>query len=185
MDKPPKLGELITEPQNRDAVHIAVAPVIAGHELRPGQRVGFIGNAFTVGSEAPVIIGVVDPYLLLPIKRGEQFYMFLFPSTITSLRHEWTHPEFEKEAELAKLEPTFLKLKKGPEEKWIKEYAESIGCTFEELMDAADNFINHGEYFVKGGDFEGMSTSKEFWEKYEIFTNQKVPQYSNFFSCSC
>lgn len=36
------LGKIITTPQQRDAIHVAVAPVVANSELKPGQRVGFV-----------------------------------------------------------------------------------------------------------------------------------------------
>jgi hypothetical protein len=114
MDKVPQLGKLITEPQHRDAIHIAVAPVTAGMTLQPGDRIGFTdnGNAYTVIKDAKKIVGIVDPFLHeKTVHEGEMFYMFLLPNTITSLRHEWTHPAFEEEEALAKMEPTLHKLK--------------------------------------------------------------------------
>ncbi len=40
-----KLGELITEPEFRDAVHMAVIPVFANDDLEPGQHVGvYVSN---------------------------------------------------------------------------------------------------------------------------------------------
>jgi hypothetical protein len=108
MDKVPQLGKLLTEDQPRDAVHIAVAPVIAGESLKPGQRIGFIGDAYTVGTDAN-LIGIVDPYLDRLVSKGQRFYMFLFPNTITSLHHNWTHPAFEAEDTVASYAPTFHK----------------------------------------------------------------------------
>jgi hypothetical protein len=44
MENVPKLGRLIGgDNVQRDAVHIAVAPVIAGETLKPGTRIGFTG----------------------------------------------------------------------------------------------------------------------------------------------
>lgn len=185
MDRVPKLGELITGEQSRDAIHIAVAPVIAGMDLHPGDHIGFSGNAYTVGINAEHI-GIVDPFLKGPVRQGDKFYMFLYPNTITSLRHDWTHPAFQEEDNVAKYEPTFLKLK-GPtkEEQWIKEYAESINTTYDDLMEAADNYQKHGSYFCQGGDFEGEYISDEFWDKYEIIRKQKIDDRGSFLSCSC
>lgn len=187
MDKVPKLGSLITDTQHRDAVHIAVAPVTAGEELRPGERIGFTGNAFTVGTDARKI-GIVDPYLSDNVKKGEQFYMFLLPNTITSLRHEWTHPDFEREEELLKAEPTFQKLS-GPtaEEEWVRAYADGIGSTYDELMYGADDYVRSGDYLVRGGTFEGVYITDEFWDKYEIIRKTKLnaDDRDNFLGCSC
>ena len=35
-----KLGQIIKTPQQRDAIHIAVAPVLAGDDINPGQHIG-------------------------------------------------------------------------------------------------------------------------------------------------
>lgn len=89
-----RLGHLITGPAARDAVHIAVAPVIADDRLFPGQPVGFIdGSKDRVGvSKSPV--GIVDPFLMAPVYKESRVWLFLFPGSITSLRHDWTHPAF-------------------------------------------------------------------------------------------
>lgn len=184
----PELGKLITEPQHRDAIHIAVAPVTAGEDLMPGTRIGFIGNAFTVGKVTKDVVGIVDPFLTKKVKMGEQFYMFLMPNTITSLRHQWTHPAFDEEAALAELEPTFLKLKgPSPEEVWITKWAEGLGSTFTEVMDGADDWIREGRYLCRGGTFEGEYVPEEFWEKYEVVKKCRVEEKdrSSFFTCSC
>ena len=187
MDKIPKLGSLITEPQHRDAIHIAVAPVTAGEDLDVGARIGFTGDAYTVGTNAE-IIGIVDPFLRKKVKQGEMFYMFLLPNTITSLRHEWTHSAFEKEEALASMEPTFMKLKGNPaEEKWITDFAEGIGSTYGEIMQGADDYLSSGDYLVRGGTFEGYSIPDEFWDKYEIIKRTKIKDddRGTFLSCSC
>jgi len=92
-----KLGQLIKEQTNRDAIHIAVAPVIANEQLHPGQEIGFIGE-FVGKCDKP--LGIVDPFLKQTVNSGEQFWMFLFPNTITSLRHDWTHTTFDQSKKL-------------------------------------------------------------------------------------
>ncbi len=89
-----QLGQLIDDTQHRDAIHIAVAPVEAAEQLRPGQHIGVRvdGRASTRGT-AP--IGIVDPFLKADVLEGQRFWLFLYPYTITSLRHDWTHPAFE------------------------------------------------------------------------------------------
>jgi len=189
MDKIPKLGNLITDEQYRDAVHIAVAPVTAGMHLYPGDHIGFTnnGDAFTVVTNANHI-GIVDPFLSKEVQEGDRFYMFLYPNTITSLRHEWTHPDFEREDELSKMEPTFFKLKGAvTEEKWVADFADSIGTTYTEIMDAAEDYLSSGEYLCRGGDFEGYSIPDEFWDKFEAIKRRRVAdaERGSFLSCSC
>lgn len=183
MDKIPKLGQLIVDEQARDAVHIAIAPVTAGEQLNPGDRIGFIGDAYTVGIEGKHI-GIVDPYLTNKVAKGDKFYMFLFPNTITSLKHDWTHPDFQKEDDLFEMTPTIEKLTTSENKKWIEEFARTLGVTYDDLMDAAANYRAYGDYFVRGGDFEGAYISEEFWDNYDIITKETGDRGS-FLSCSC
>lgn len=94
----PKIGTILDGPSaGRDAVHVAIAPVVAGQTLMPGWHVGFEdGEAITChSSEKPMkMIGIVDPFIQGSVKKGEWFYLFLYPGTITTLRHVWQHPEF-------------------------------------------------------------------------------------------
>ncbi len=186
MDKVPQLGQLLPdEGVERDAIHIAIAPVIAGETLMPGEPIGFTGNAYTVGADAK-IIGIVDPFLKNRVNKGDRFYIFLTPNTITSLKHNWTHPEFEKEDVLSSFEPTFFKLQGHPEsEKWITDYAERIGSNYTEIMTAAADYQTDGDYLVRGGTFEGEYIPDEFWNHYEKVTRKTVDDRGSFLSCSC
>ena len=97
-DPGPQLGQLVPDGElRRDAIHIAVAPVTACCDLDPGDGVGLIGPPGDTELAGPVgsnNIGIVDPFLSERVKAGERFWMFLFPNTITGLRHIWTHPAF-------------------------------------------------------------------------------------------
>lgn len=100
MTKPidvPNIGQLVDEHGKRDAIHIAVIPVIAGQELRPGEHVGIlydqtIGNGNNRGIK---LIGIVDPFLTKQVYQFDKVWLFLYPGSITSLRHVWTHPAFQ------------------------------------------------------------------------------------------
>jgi hypothetical protein len=89
----PNLGNEPAADARRDCVHVAVAPVTTAERLAPGERVGLLdGNRIAGG--AIQHIGVVDPFLLRPVEAGQRCWLFLFPGTVTSIRHVWTHPAF-------------------------------------------------------------------------------------------
>src|SRR6185503_14302303 len=93
------VGKLLDKPEERDAIHIAVAPVIAGEPLQPGQHIGLQGTDTETATSEPSSgwIGIVDPFLPHLVNKGDRFWMFLYPNTITSLKHQWTHPAFGPE----------------------------------------------------------------------------------------
>jgi hypothetical protein len=88
----PNLGSEPAADARRDCVHVAVAPVVAAHHLRAGQHVGILADGRASSDAYP--IGVVDPFRKDPIWGGDKFWIFIFPGTVTSLRHCWTHPAF-------------------------------------------------------------------------------------------
>lgn len=90
------LGQIITTEQNRDAIHVAIAPVVAAETLMPGTHVGIDSEG--KASIHATKIGAVDPFMPCEVMAGQGFWLFLFPGTISSLRHEWTHPALQHAA---------------------------------------------------------------------------------------
>lgn len=79
----PEVGQKIDSSAERDAIHVAIAPVVAGESLNPGQSIclqddGF-GHQVAVSANYHNLerIGVVDPFLEKTLKAGDKFYMFL------------------------------------------------------------------------------------------------------------
>ncbi|AHC56542.1 hypothetical protein JJJA_0026 [Achromobacter phage JWDelta] len=89
------LGMIHFKPEHRDAIHLAVEPVIAGEELKPGQHIGMVdGFAFGKAPNLVRLVGIVDPFLPRNVKQGEKFWLVIYPRMVTSLRHVWEHPDF-------------------------------------------------------------------------------------------
>jgi len=182
----PMLGAII--PNNavvgRDAIHIAVCPVIAGEDLKSGNIIaldngGNVAHLSTISNKA---IGIVDPYLGdVVINKSERFWCFLFPRTIISLRHVWEHPDFPSEV----IPELSLETKKSQD--WMNKYSEELGFSVEKILSRTTDWIKKGETWSEGDTFEMKELPDEFWTHYEILTGIKVSKdkKENFFRCSC
>lgn len=177
------IGRLITEPRKRDAVHIACIPATAKHELQPGEHVAVDGG-WAFESREP--LGVVDPFLKAPVQAGDKCWVMLYPGTIQSLRHEWTHPALDGSPEQMAARA------------WIEAFATRHDEAYNAIMAAAANWVEHGDWYLGAGiddgdgdkyygKFEGESVPAEFWRHYQIATGAIVPEekQDNFFTCSC
>lgn len=166
-----QIGKIIKN-GHRDAVHVAVIPVVADTDYFPGQHIGY-KDGFTT-KENP--LGIVDPFLKEDVKQGQMFYMFLYPNTITSLSHLWTHPEIAEEVSASK----------EASEQWLRNFIENADCPgYEEVIAKA---VNNDEEWLHfdGSDAHGEIPA-EFWTHIEIVTGKKIPQENRAtsFSCSC
>lgn len=191
------IGKMIVGVANRDAIHVAVAPVVAAEPLMPGQWIGFVKEGETESVHAYIEavpgrqsrIGIVDPFLVEHIPRGERFWMFLVPGSIVSLRHEWTHPAFTGEP--AKV------VDKVASEAWLRNFCATADCPPYDVVIAAavgdpvspiDDQISYevdGEYLTFYGRDAHSEIPNEFWEHVEAVTGRKCVLRPRFFSCSC
>lgn len=190
------VGSPLPVEAKRDAVHFAVEPVVAGHYLNSAAHVkrGIDGRYHACSWDES--IGLVDPWIKGVIKPGESFYLFVHPRTITSLRHVWEHPDFDKiegtedlvsiltEAATAQIEQYLdvdqERLKKFVENErknshrssdswiWMRNYADSLDVDVDELLEHADTY-QHSDwhYWSQGDKFEGEYIPDEFWDHYE------------------
>lgn len=177
-----KLGSLIDGSQQRDAIHIAVAPVIAGEDLRRGQGVTFeSGSTDVVRPSDTKAIGVVDPFLPRNVKKGERFYMLLNPYSITGLRHEWTHPAFGATPKPhVSLSETWMR--KWAKDHFSRDYYDDGGMGEQAAYEFA---IRAGhELFI--GPFESARDhiDNEWWAHWEAITGSSG-QRGAYFSCAC
>lgn len=175
------LGAIIDETAGRDAIHLAVEPVIAAHTLRPGDHVGLLSGGKAGASETPV--GIVDPFLGRTVQPGERFWLVVYPRQITSLRHVWTHPAFGDAVEPAAKpvdDPA------ADSKKWLENFAESVDVTYSQLMRSAERWVDCGDYTVFDYDYH-EDIPDEFWSHYERVTGTEVAEddRGSFFTCSC
>jgi hypothetical protein len=171
------LGEILTTPQQRDAIHVAVAPVVAGVFLAVGSHVTLREDGKAVNSPDGVSIGIVDPFLRHAVQPGETFWLFLYPGTITTLRHDWTHPSFPESSDTPK--------GTSGSERWLCNFAAQVDLTYNQLMTAADIWVERRDYLDMGGHLEGQYVPDDFWTHYENVRGVKVQDRGSFFTCSC
>jgi hypothetical protein len=202
-----KLGVLLEPGAQRDAIHIAIAPVVAVETLKPGQDIGFAveGDMESVrackkvvqeiGNEGRRIVphegkaeashgvplGIVDPFLRGPVKAGQRFYMFLYPNTVTGLRHEWTHPAFPSAPSV----PNMM-----DHEVWLRAYAmrmnsyDAPGKAFDDLISG----LRSGELFAHGSDLHGLSDlddADDLRMHAEAYLGIRIDWQNFEFRCSC
>ena len=176
------MGTIHKVAYERDAVHVAVVSVIASTKLKTGDHIGLVGDdQETVGPSASPI-GIVDPFIKGAVKKGDRFWMFLYPNSITGLKHVWNHPAFtEKVAQ---------RDAKGDSEAWLRHFADEVGADYYEMMEVASSHCDDknrwGDYLIDGGRWEGQSTPDEFWIHFASVTG-KTPLSGpvGIFSCSC
>lgn len=184
------LGTIITDKEKRDAIHLAVEPVVAGERLRAGEHI-VVSEGIAMGTEDEGL-GIVDPFLPKPVQKGQRFWFIMLPGRVHSLRHVWTHPAFPDTdvttINIANI-PPFVKSDAAKESArlWIEDYAKQLGLKFDELVEGANDWLDHNGYLVKGGQLEGTYTEPAFWDHFSIFTGRTVASSDreNFFSCNC
>ena len=141
------------------------------------------------------LIAIVDPFLAQNVKTGQYCWAVLYPRTVTSLRHHYTHPDVP---ELADVTAAMDEGRKAASRRWIDQYAAQFTRSYfdeedeqtidgELLIASATSYLHSGHHLCCGGMFEGEGTSDEFWDHYEVVTGKAVPERKrgNFFACSC
>lgn len=180
------LGTIIGEGEKRDAIHLAVLPVMAGARLKPGQAIAVTDG---VAVPEPGGILIVDPFLREPAMPGERFWAVVRPRLITSLRHVWTHPDFPSDEVTApQASASDFDLEKAKARAVIESIAEQCNVdSADELIWGAESYLKHGDYMCEGGRWEGVCLPDEFWPAFETLTGRKVKEddRGSFFSCSC
>lgn len=173
------IGKLVGESEQRDAIHIAVAPVVAGQKLKAGMHVSLIDGEAVAGG---VTVGIVDPYLGVDVPKGGRFWLFMYPNTITGLRHDWTHPAFKAE----------VSRNRSVSEIWMRKWAvahmgyDYYGDNDSVREDTAYAYAIQSGHSEHIGPYESArdSMDEKWWAHWQNITGSKKekPEY---FSCGC
>jgi hypothetical protein len=176
------LGTIIDDRAKRDAIHLAVIPAIAGMTgLQPGNPVKLVdGVALWALDDG---IGIVDPFLTEGVKKGERFWLVIYPRTINSLRHVWTHPALPDEPELGRAPEN----SRAESEQWLRNYCDDGGNPpYDYLLRAVKDEHSYGHDYltIDGRDASG-EIPDELWNHLEVVLGKKLHNRPKYFSCSC
>lgn len=174
VDAQKSIGEIIVGEARRDAVHFALLPIKAARHLAPGAHVGVDQDG--KASNDAQHLGIVDPFLTVMVQPGQRFWLFLYPNTITSLRHVWEHPHLQAEPDAADA--------RAVSERWLRDFCDRSACPGYETVIAAALENDDDEYLHFGQDASG-SIPDEFWYHVEIVTGRQVRARPRSFSCAC
>lgn len=182
------LGSIIGDGEKRDAIHLAVEPVIAHVRVSPGQHVVLGTDGEASPTDTGNGVGIVDPFLEQIVEPGERFWLVVYPRQITSLRHVWEHPDFPPsgETDVAATEPPG----KAASEQWLHDWIKRADCPdFHTVIGAAlsgqtsswdDDYMHFNDVDAHG------EIPDEFWHHLEIYVGHPVDgPRPKWFSCSC
>lgn len=192
------LNELPGPDAVRDAIHIAVIPLIAGEDLYGGAvqlKVGTKNVALRAkdsyyGGES---IGIVNPWHPASqgdyenvVRKGEAFYCLLNPGSVTGMRHHFQHPVFDSEP-----------VEMSDSESWLRQFAQEWNFDFDELIKVGVNVqkaTDRWQYWITacGRDLHSAGELGEdcdlFWYHLERHTGKQVDKDKREllgWSCSC
>ncbi len=185
----PPIGQILPADANlRDCCHFAFVSVIAGSDLKAGDRVRYDSVTGKATRSITQSHGIIDPYLTNIVKKGQKVLLFLNPGTVTGMRHFWIHPDFPEGA--APITPTTLK---SASEVWMRKWAithmshDYYGEPYTPLSDqtAYERAIEAGKTnYVGPYEDAGDHIDDTWWTHWEILTGGKGDRESGF-RCGC
>lgn len=177
------LGRILDETAQADAIHVAVAPVRTACSVSPGEHVGFAfdGDTEHVSPQAHQKIGIIDPFLPGKVAARQRVYLFLYPYTVTSLRHTWVHPAFVAQRAEARLQEV------QAAEEWLTGLARECALSYPEFLQALRDFRQTGERFCLGTDTPDRcwQDAEMMWRYYGVVTGDVFCSDSCAFRCAC
>lgn len=171
---------------SRDACHVATIAVVAGNILTPGEHVGPLADG-TYDDTSESLVGIVDPFRRGRIEKGDRFWLFLYPGTITSLQHVWTHPLLDGLALPAPAaEP---QLDRVEARQWLNVFCEQWGMHPDDVLQNIDtrNGIT-ADRDIHGWDELAIEEQRKFWACVETLLGRRFDtahREDTYFSCAC
>lgn len=200
LNKPP------TKNDTRDAIHIAIIPLIAGEDFwhKDPVRLGSDKTKGYCGAYGSCI-GIVNPWRKGPVKKGELFWCVLNPDTVTGMKHYWQHPDFPNEVTIESLteeisvESIIEKpMNEQSEEEhliWLKTFADEWNFDLNELIFNAKSTDQENDWrcvVAQGHDLHSIGDLGNdyhlFWDHLEGYLNKKFDKEHRDgmnWSCSC
>jgi hypothetical protein len=175
-------------PQQRDAIHVAIIPVVAGENLDPGDKVVVTeGKAYREKGDYD---GVVNPFYIGTTHSGRLFWLMLKPNTVRDMKHHWVSDKFPIEKNDVTPEDSKV---------WLETYCKHNDCpNLNVIIEAIKGTLDSSdrEYYSWGAEYDSEYLTffgwdahgkipNEFWDHIENFIGEKVPYRSEYFSCSC
>lgn len=185
----------------RDAVHVAVIAVKSAGHTWPGADVGIqlAADGYIASRNLTPHVGIVDPFIKGDVNEGDRFWLYLYPRTITSLAHAWSHPAFPEGDKAPKGD-------KAESEAWLREFVARGDCPpYDETIDVLRRIANgetsgpigeepdydffrvEDEYLHFNGTDAHGEIPDEFWRHAEVVIGKPIikGEKPTYFSCSC
>lgn len=164
------IGTIHSRKMERDAIHTAILQVKAAEPLVQGTTVKLdeIGNAIHCRREEA--IGIVDPFLTGAVEVGDKCWVFIFPGTVTGMRHHFTLPAIDKV------------MMDEASKKWLEKYASDHREQYETLITCVTEFVNNGCTDPTMDDnFRDSEVPDEFWIHFKNVTG--LDGQGDFWTC--
>lgn len=191
------LGTIITDKDvGRDAIHLAVEPVIAGESILPACDLRVINGTAYMARWGETGVGIADPFIRGTIPQGSKFLLVVYPRQITSLRHVWSHPAFPEDTPRVNEGTDPMAPAKAQARADIQEIADKINggnegndgrepTTVESLIED----LRSGGYVSTGWwedySYNDTDAMKRLRTAFTILTGELPASDDSYFSCGC
>ena len=184
-----KLGSVRAQDEGRDAIHLAVVTLQALEQF----TVPPIGNLWVdhLAKPSPTptsAVGIIDPFLPRGtlVEKGEWFFVYLKPGSISGLRHVWSHEAFPEGKSDA------LKEAKDKAEIRVRDWCRSTdayGFDYQTCLELFDEGESGGFRLDGGSIFSNDEATGEIpsaiLDDIELILGKPLGQRPEYFRCAC